>query len=426
MNPSTQPNQTLFPPAKSPRRNFLQQSVASALAASSISWNDLVKGSASQLRRQNRHCILLWMHGGPSQLETFDPKPGTDQGGPTEAIQTSVPGIYLAQHWPCLSQIAGDVAFIRSVTNREGNHQRARYQLHTGYLPGGGLKHPHFGSVISKEKGTSRHDLPDFVSIGRTLDAGFLGTEFSPFTLKGQRPPENTRLTVPEKRHRKRLSLLEDLETEFSSPHSKTAVKTHQTLYERASRLMLTSKLKAFDLSNENDSVREAYGRTDFGQGCLLARRLIEAGVTFVEVVCRGWDTHQDNFSRHAELAGAVDPAFAQLVSDLKRRNLLDSTLIIWMGEFGRTPRINPRTGRDHFPKAFNIALSGGGVRGGQIIGKTSADGMEVVKRPVEPKDLFCSFCHSLKLDPRTETMSPVGRPIKIVEGGTRIDELFG
>ena len=426
MNPLAQPNQTLFPTVKSPRRNFLQQSVASALAASAISWNDLVKGSASQLRKQNRHCILLWMHGGPSQLETFDPKPGTDQGGPTEAIQTSVPGIYLAQHWPCLSQIAGEVAFIRSVTNREGNHQRARYQLHTGYLPGGGLKHPHFGSVISKEKGTSRHDLPDFVSIGRTLDAGFLGTEYSPFTLKGQRPPENTRLTVPEKRHRRRLSLLEDLETEFSGPHSKTTVKTHQTLYERASRLMLTSKLKAFDLSNENDSVREAYGRTDFGQGCLLARRLIEAGVTFVEVVCRGWDTHQDNFSQHAELASAVDPAFAQLISDLKRRNLLDSTLIVWMGEFGRTPRINPRTGRDHFPKAINVALSGGGVRGGQIIGKTSADGMEVIKRPVEPKDLFCSFCHSLKLDPRTETMSPVGRPIKIVEGGTRIDELFG
>ena len=426
MNPLAQPNQTLFPTDKSPRRNFLQQSVASALAASAISWNDLVKGSASQLRKQNRRCILLWMQGGPSQLETFDPKPGTDQGGPTEAIQTSVPGIYLAQHWPCLSQIAGEVAFIRSVTNREGNHQRARYQLHTGYLPGGGLKHPHFGSVISKEKGTSRHDLPDFVSIGRTLDAGFLGTEYSPFTLKGLRPPENTRLTVPEKRHRRRLSLLEDLVTEFSGPHSKTTVKTHQTLYERASRLMLTSKLKAFDLSNENDSVREAYGRTDFGQGCLLARRLIEAGVTFVEVVCRGWDTHQDNFSQHAELAGAVDPAFAQLVSDLKRRNLLDSTLIVWMGEFGRTPRINPRTGRDHFPKAFNVALSGGGVRGGQIIGKTSADGMEVIKRPVEPKDLFCSFCHSLKLDPRTETMSPVGRPIKIVEGGTRIDELFG
>jgi hypothetical protein len=189
--------------------------------------------------------------------------------------------------------------------------------------------------------------------------------------------------------------------------------------------MVRSPRLRAFDLSQEQDAVRDRYGRNSFGQGCLLARRLIEAGVTFVEVELNGWDTHQDNFNRVHTLAGQADPAFAALVSDLKERGRLERTLVIWMGEFGRTPRINPRTGRDHFPRAFNLALAGGGLKGGRVIGATSAAGTEVTARPVTVPDLFCTFCQVLGINPRKENYTPLGRPIRIVTGGEPVRELL-
>jgi uncharacterized protein (DUF1501 family) len=187
--------------------------------------------------------------------------------------------------------------------------------------------------------------------------------------------------------------------------------------------------MKAFDLDTEDAKLRDAYGRTPFGQGCLLARRLVQAGVTFIEVKSNGpggnWDTHQDNNARVAKLAESVDPGFATLVEDLKSRGMLERTLVIWMGEFGRTPKINPNGGRDHFPKVFSVALAGGGIKGGQVIGASSAEGTEVKDRPVAVNDLLSTFCHSLHIDPKKENMSPLGRPIKIVDGGKPVKELF-
>ena len=188
---------------------------------------------------------------------------------------------------------------------------------------------------------------------------------------------------------------------------------------------MLRPRLKAFDLGQEKDGVRDRYGRTPFGQGCLLARRLIETGVTFVEVESDGWDTHQDNFERVKNLAGPTDQGFATLVADLNERGLLEKTLVIWMGEFGRTPRVNPQSGRDHYPRAFSVALAGGGVRGGRVIGATSADGTTITDRPVAVSDLFTSFCHTLKINPRKENHGPLDQPIKIVDGGEVVKELF-
>src|SRR5438128_2207146 len=182
--------------------------------------------------------------------------------------------------------------------------------------------------------------------------------------------------------------------------------------------MVMSPRLKAFDITQEKDAVRDRYGRTAFGQGCLLARRLVETGVTFVEVESNGWDTHDDNFNRVKSLSESVDPAVAALIGDLKERGMLDKTLVVWMGEFGRTPKINPRTGRDHYPRAFNMALAGAGIKGGQVIGATSDDGSDVKERPVGVADLFCTFCEALKINPRKENMSGIGRPFKIVDGG--------
>ena len=202
-------------------------------------------------------------------------------------------------------------------------------------------------------------------------------------------------------------------------------VKDHTSLYRQTAGMVLSPRMKVFNLDDEPAPVRSAYGQTPFGQGCLLARRLVQAGVTFVEVRSNGWDTHQTNHERVGKLAGNVDPGFGSLVHDLKTHGMLDRTLVIWMGEFGRTPKINPNAGRDHFPRVFNVALAGGGVKGGQVIGASSADGTEVKDNPVTVNDLLTSVCHSLKIDPSKENMSPLGRPIKIVDGGKVVKQLF-
>ena len=189
--------------------------------------------------------------------------------------------------------------------------------------------------------------------------------------------------------------------------------------------MILSPNMHAFHLDSEPEPLRNAYGRTPFGQGCLLARRLVQAGVTFIEVRSNGWDTHQQNHEKVGKIAQQVDPGFATLIMDLKQKGMLDKTLVLWMGEFGRTPKINPNAGRDHFPKVFNVALAGGGIKGGQVIGASSPDGTDVKDHPVTVPDLLASLCHSLKVNPSKETMTPIGRPIKIVEGGKPVSALF-
>jgi hypothetical protein len=324
-----------------------------------------------------------------------------------------------------------DIALIRSLTNKEGEHQRATYQLHTGYVPSGSVKYPSLGSIVASELGPQGFDLPHFVSIGNraaTIGSGFLGMNVAPFVVANPlQMPNNVALPrgVGSSRFTRRLDLLGQLEQDFAAAGGGPRVHDHRGLYAGAAQMVLSPRLKAFDLAQEKDRVRDRYGRNAFGQGCLLARRLIEQGVTFVEVESNGWDTHQDNFERVKALSSKVDPAFAALVADLRARGLLERTLVIWMGEFGRTPRINPRTGRDHFPRAFNVALAGAGIHGGQVIGATSADAMEVVSRPVSVPDLFCTFYQALKINPRKENRSPLGRPIKIMDKGNPVEELF-
>ncbi len=411
------------------RRGFIRSIGVGAAGLSGLSWMDVMSLEAEELRKKGMSCIVLWMAGGPSQFETLDPKPGTGNGGETKAIPTAVPGIQVAEHWPETAKMMKDIALIRSMTNKEGNHQRATYQLHTGYVPSGSVKHPSFGSLVCSEIGDLNFDLPHFVSIqGPTQGAGFLGVEYDPFVvLDPTRPPNNVTLvsSVSEKRFTRRIGLLKRLEKDFSDAGGKVAVEAHQALYDKAANMVLSPRVKAFDLSQESDSMRENYGKNSFGQGCLLARRLVEAGVTFVEVRSNGWDTHQNNFTRSAELSKQVDPGFAALVADLKSKGLLEKTLVVWMGEFGRTPKVNPNAGRDHWPRSFTAALAGSGIAGGQVIGSTNSDGSDIKDRPISVADLLCSFCHSLKIDPRKENTSPLGRPLKIVDGGAVVKELF-
>ena len=410
------------------RRGFLRGIGLGALGLSSLSFNDLMAVHAEDLRKRQMACIMLWMAGGPSQFETFDPKPGTDHGGETKAIDTAVSGIRIAEGWNKTAQAMGDIALIRSMSNKEGNHQRATYQLHTGYSPSGSVKHPSFGSVTAAELGDPKFDLPHIVGIGGpTVGAGILGTSYEPFQVGNPlNPPANVVPPVPPGRVKSRLNLLSSLEKAgFGASGGGDRVKEHSALYKQTAGMITSPHMKAFDLENEPSPVRDAYGRTPFGQGCLLARRLVEAGVTFVEVRSNGWDTHQKGHEKVGELASAVDPGFATLVQDLKTRGMLDRTLVVWMGEFGRTPKINPNAGRDHFPRVFNVALAGGGIKGGQALGTSSADGTEVKDRPVAVNDLLRTFCHALKIDPAKENLSPQGRPIKVVDGGKVVSELF-
>ncbi len=413
------------------RRDFLRVAAATGAAAGIMSWTDAICLSAEDLRKRGMACILLWMGGGPSQFETFSPKPGHENGGETKAISTAVSGIQIADSLPKCAAAMNDIAIIRSMTSKEGSHPRATFLLHHGYLPMGGVKFPTLGSHVAQQIGTPGFELPSFVRIGgRGADAGgagFLGVDYDPFILQNpEAKPENTQPATRDDRYARRLKMLEQVEANFGKVEGTDLVADHQKLIHKSSKMILSPRMEAFDLNRESDKMRDAYGRTKFGAGCLLARRLVEAGVTFVEVNQEGWDTHDNNFERVKTNNGTIDQPMAQLIADLRQRGMLEKTLVIWMGEFGRTPRINARGGRDHYPRAFNVALAGGGIKGGQVIGETDAGGEDVTKRPVSVSDLFRTIYTTLGINADHENMSRIGRPIKIVDGGQVIKELLG
>jgi hypothetical protein len=413
------------------RRGFLRTLGASALGAAAwgaLPFNDLMAANADDLRKRQMSCILLWMQGGPTQFETFDPKPDHANGAGTKAIETASPSIRIAEYWPKTAAMMSDIALVRSMTNREGNHQRATYQLHTGYQPTGTIKHPNFGCNVAAELADPRFDLPSFVSIGGpTIGAGFLGASYEPFLVQTpERMPANVTVPVATDRFRRRLGLMGALEHgDYARSGGVDRVRDQLTLYQKASSMVLSPRVKTFELDAEPSALRDAYGRTPFGQGCLLARRLVEAGVPFVEVRSGGWDMHRGMVDSLKTNSASVDPGFATLIADLKSRGMLEHTLVIWMGEFGRTPKMNGTGGRDHYPRCFNLAIAGGGIRGGQVIGESSADGSAVKDRPVTVSDLLATACEVLKIDAHKENMTPVGRPIKVVDGGSPVKELL-
>jgi uncharacterized protein (DUF1501 family) len=325
-------------------------------------------------------------------------------------------------------------ALIRSMTTSEGGHARAKYYMHTGYREGmGGLSYPSLGAIAAAELGDPEFPLPNFVSVGGKggYGAGFLGARHQPLVVND--PAQGVaNLAAPDglPQFGNRAGLLEDLEAGFARTKSTPVVADHRTTYRRALTLMRSKEAAAFDLSREPAASRAAYGGTKFGDGCLLARRLVEVGIPFVEVFQGGWDTHANNFPKVKELSREVDPALSTLIEDLKSRGLLDTTLIVWMGEFGRHPRITSKNGqsagRQHYPRAWTTALIGGGIKGGQVVGRTDADGAEVVERPVTGLDFLATVCTILGIDYTKQNQTPVGRPIRLVDKpATPIRELL-
>lgn len=420
-------------PSDLSRRDALKLAAAGVSALSVSGWfNLLAKGAADQTKK-TKSCILLWMAGGPSHKDTFDLKPGTKDAGTFKPINTSVSGVQISEHFPKLAKMMHHATILRSMSTSEGAHGRAQYNMHTGYREGqGGVVYPSIGSIAAKELGDPNFNLPSFVSVGaRSYGSGFLGTRHQPLVVTdARRGVENLKPLVSGSAFDGRVELLEDLEKAFNREYSATASEAHRTTYQRAVTLMKSKEAKAFDLTAEPASVRKQYGEGRFGEGCLLARRLIETGVKFVEVTLGGWDTHQNNFDRVKQLSGEVDGPFATLIGDLKERGLLDSTLVIWMGEFGRTPRINARgakPGRDHYPRAWSSVLAGGGIKAGQVIGKTDKEGATVTERPINAKDFLATVCTALGIDYTKQNTTNNNRPVRIVDKGEKVvKELLG
>jgi uncharacterized protein (DUF1501 family) len=371
--------------------------------------------------------IVLWMNGGPSQLDTWDPKPGAPTGGPHKAIATSMPELSISEHMPLLAREANKLCVVRSGTSKEGNHQRAQYLMHTGYAPNPTVLHPSFGSWASVLATSAPSGLPSFVSIGGpSAGAGFFGVQNGPFVVQkaGELPQNVAALTDPA-RFATRQKLLDQMEQRFLTESGDAKVDGRRALYGKAMTMMQAPRLGAFDVTSEPEAVKKDYGATDFGRGCLVARRLVEAGVRYVEVTLDGWDTHKDNFGRTKALMGTLDPAMSALLRDLEARKLLDSTLVLWMGDFGRTPRINGTDGRDHYPQAWSAVLAGGGARRGYVHGATDARGEKVVKDPVTVPDLFATVATLAGIDPHESRTSPAGRPIAITDDGSAIKALI-
>ena len=422
------------------RRDLLRITAGSLAGIGSSSWLPRL-AAATGGKRPPRACILLWMGGGPSQWETLDPKPGHANGGPTKAIATAADGVQISDNLPLLAAQMRDVAVIRSMQTREGDHGRATQLMTTGYRPmGGAVDYPVLGSLVAHRLTPPGAMLPGFVSIGggrqMTRASGFLGAQYSPLLVSGASsdPTARANLSIENLDAKgsagslaQRQQLLDLMRNGL--PAKSEAAAKHAAIYEQAMRMVETRGGGAFDLEDEPASLRDEYGRNRFGQGCLLARRLVERGVPFVEVTLdvagdASWDSHLENFRAVSTMCQTLDPAWATLLKDLRQRGMLESTMVVWMGEFGRTPKINPNRGRDHFPDAWSVAAAGGRIVGGQVVGATTADGMQIAQRPVSASDLFATLLEAIGIS-SSSTNDMGDRPINIVDGGSPIQELL-
>jgi hypothetical protein len=386
-----------------------------------------LQAQADELRRNRKSAIMLWMGGGPSTMDIWDLKPKSANGGEFRSIATAGAG-RICEHLPQLAQQMNHLSIIRSMSTREADHQRGSYYMHTGYVPRPNIEHPGYGSVIARQLSNQRTDLriPPFVSIGGgSVGAGFLGMAWSPFVVDTSGRVKNLEMGIAERRMDQRLRMLSVIERGFISEKRGQAAIDHWNILKETRSLLTSKQMDAFKYQQEPQAV-DRYGDSGFGRGCLMARRLVEVGVPFVEVDFGGWDNHQNVFQTlRDDKLPELDQAMSALVDDLAQRGMLQDTAIIWMGEFGRTPRINGNGGRDHWARSWSAVVGGAGFRGGKVIGSTNEDGTEVEGEPYNSQDLMASVCKSLGIDLETTFTSRSGRPMKIANSGEPIDELF-
>lgn len=427
---------------ESSRRRWLEIAAQTCLGVGTLPWlpsslaadTSPPSSPASGAGGTAKSVIYLYMTGGMSHLDTFDPKPGKDVQGPVSSINSNVTGIRVSEYFPKMAQQMDKVAVVNSVQSTQGAHLQGRYFMHTSYFLRGTISHPDLGAYSSLLLGRRNPALPANIKIGGNssgLGAGFLESQHAALPIGDpEQGLQHSQLpaAVAENQFARRLQRVKQMNDNFQKKFTSRPVRAYSGMYDEAVRLMRSEDLQCFDLSEESDETREAYGDDAFGQGCLLARRLVEKQIRFVEVDFQGWDTHTDNFGRVEELGATLDRALATLLKDLADRRLLESTLVVLATEFGRTPDIveNRDNGRNHYPKAFSCLMAGGGVRGGQVYGKTDAEGREVVEAGVSVPDFNATIAYALGLPLDKEIISPSRRPFKVAADGQPVVALFG
>jgi hypothetical protein len=399
------------------------------MASISASFTNTILANAADMKKKHKSVILLWMGGGPSTIDLWDLKPGSQTGGAFKPTSTSADGIQICEHLPLMSKQMHHMNIVRSMSTREADHMRGRYYMHTGYVPNPNIEHPSYGSVISHELMSTipELDIPPFVSIGGgSVGPGFLGATYAPFVVNSNGTVRDLDMGIDSNRLNQRLQMLKAIEDKFVKENRGEYANDHSKLLTKTVKLMSSSQMDVFKVAKEPKEIQERYGNTGFGRGCLMARRLVEMGVPFIEVDLGGWDNHQNIFpTLKDQKLPEMDKAMSALISDLNDRGLLDSTVVLWMGEFGRTPNINSNAGRDHWAKSWSVVVGGAGFKKGIVVGETSSDGKEVVSEAYTSQDLMASVLKSIDISLETNFTAKNGRPMKIANSGKVIQELF-
>ncbi|MCG6154346.1 DUF1501 domain-containing protein [Rubinisphaera margarita] len=416
-------------PGTMDRRHFMRHlATGSAMTIPAFHFLNHLQANAAEVRRNQKSCILIWLSGGPPTIDMWDLKPGSKNGGEFKPISTAG-DLQICEHMPKIAKQMDSLSVIRTMSTREADHTRGRYYMHTSYVPNPTVIHPSFGSVVSHTLAPQRKDLeiPAFISIGGGAgSSGFLGMTHAPFVVDSNGQIRNADPTgVDRRRLEQRLAMWDVVESGFINSDRGDLPQAHKDVYHKAVNLMTSSQMDAFQVAKEDPKLQEAYGNNNLGRGLLMARRLAEVGVPFVEVNFGGWDLHNDVFNTlRDQRLPTLDQAIAALTQDLKSRGMLDNTVILCMGEFGRTPRINQDVGRDHWASSWSLLIGGGGLNGGVAVGETDKDGVGLESKSYLPGDVWATVSKAMGIPLNIVHTSKRGRPMKIANGGNPIEEL--
>ena len=427
------------------RRHFMQHMATAAATLPAMNFLSHVQANAATVQKKNKACILMWMSGGPPTIDIWDLKPGSKNGGEFQPINTAASGVQICEHMPETAKVFNDLSLVRSMSTREADHGRGRYYMHTGYVPNPTVVHPTFGSVVSHEIGSRRNflEIPSFVSIGGgSGQAGFLGMSHAPFSVAANGRINNAPSREAKQRLPGRWEMLKAVENNFINSRRGELPQDHANVYNSARNLMTSTQMAAFNvdkadaglgLEAESEQTKALYSaggaRDGFGKSLLMARRLVQVGVPFIEVNMGGWDLHNGVFDNlKNQKLPVLDQGISGLVTDLKQRNMLDDVTIVWMGEFGRTPRINQNVGRDHWAASWSVMMGGGGLKNGQAIGATNQDGVRVAdnSKAYLPGDIWATVAYAMGIPLDRVHTSKRGRPMRLANGGNPIQELIG